>query len=180
MSFQTQGLEFLVTDRLGGTERNPSFSIDPRDEAYVRPTAENFYSFTVAELGVVDLSFLPRSPSVGVRFVPHVWINSPVVPSLGVGAVEVVDAVTLTRMRTAFFAPGFATYFKMGVIVPQGGALRFNDNWIIPPGSPPLRIFIEAYAAQNTLHWAAMHQAFCCLGAPPVVPEGEPGPPPPG
>lgn len=173
MSFQTQCLEFFVTQQLGGAQRNPGFSIDPSDEDYVRPTEENLYQFTVENLGVVDLSFLSGSPSVGIRFVPWVWVDAPAAPA-GVGAVDVVDSVSLTRLRTAFFAPLATRYFTGGIRVPQGASLRFNDVWTVPAGGRPIRLRILAIPAANTLQWAQMHQAFCCLEEPPAIEEGGP------
>ncbi len=162
-TFQTNTLQFLVTGRLGGTERNPRFSIDPTDPDYVRPDAQNLYRFTVEELGVLDLSLAPGSPSLGIRFVPFVWIDSPVAP-VGAGNVEVVDSESLTTMRVAFSAPGLTEYFRNGIKVPQGGSLRFADEWVIPPGRP-LLLRVEVVPARNTLQWAQMHKAFCCLEA---------------
>lgn len=167
MVYQTNAIEYTVTRRLGGTERSPPFSIDPSDtEAFARPDVQNIRHFTVEELGVVDLSLIEGSPSVGVRFVPWVWINSPVFP--GLGLCQVVDAESLKVMKLAFTTTGTLRYFREGIIVPQGGSLKFGE-WVIPPGERPLRLRISIVPPTNTLQWAAMHQAFCCIKGEPVV-----------
>lgn len=161
--YQTNALEFSVTSRLGGTQRNPPFSVDENDDDYVPPDAQNIRHFEVEELGIVDLSLIPGSTSIGARFVPWIWLNSPVAAAPGV--CEVVDSETLNFMRQVFTTVGARAFYDLGVMVPQGASLRFRD-WDIPAGGNPLRLRISLVPPANVLQWAEMLQAFCCLNPP--------------
>lgn len=160
--YQTNVIEFTVTSRLGGTTRNRLFSIDDGDPDYVAPDDQNIRSFTMEELGVVDLSLVPGAPSIGMRFVPWIWLSVPVAAAPGL--CQVVDSESFKIMRQVFGTATTGTYFNLGVAVPQGGALKFTE-WTVPAGAAPIRLRISVAPAKNVLHWAMMRKAFCCLGS---------------
>jgi hypothetical protein len=158
--YQTNALEFSVTRRLGGTQRNDLFSVDEQDsDDYAPPDDQNIRHFTVDDLGVVDLSLVPGSTTVGMRFVPWIWLSVPVAAAPGL--CQVVDAETLRVMRDVFAATATREYFNRGIALPQGAALKFGD-WTALPGRP-IRLRISVVPPTNTLQWAQMRQAFCCL-----------------
>jgi len=158
--YQTNALEFTITSRLGGTRRNALFSVDEEDDDYAPPDDHNIRHFTVDELGVIDLSLVPGSTSIGARFVPWIWLNAPAAPTAG--ACEIVDAQTLRVMREVFGSTSGSEMFRAGVVVPQGAALKFG-TWEVPAGGRPIRLRIGLAPPANTLQWAMLKQAFCCL-----------------
>jgi hypothetical protein len=165
-TFQTNALNFTLFTRLGGTERNPAFSVDQGSPDYVKPDRQNLYNFEQEELGILDLSLVPGSKTIGVRFVNWIWIASPTPPSgPEPGLIEVVDSVSLETMRLispVIPAPGFEdTYFTAGVAVPQGASIRFQGEWLATPDTP-VRLRVGLVPATDNLEWAAQKIALCC------------------
>lgn len=100
-TFQTNALNFTLFTRLGGnTERNPAYSVDQGNPNYVKPDRQNLYNFEQEELGILDLSLVPGSESIGVRFVNWIYINSPTLVAGPVpNRIEIVDSVSLEVMK---------------------------------------------------------------------------------
>jgi hypothetical protein len=168
--YQTNALEFTVTSRLGGTQRNPPFSTDPHDtDKYAPADEQNIRHFTVEELGVVDLSLAFGTTTMGVRFVPWIWLNSP--SATLAGLCDVVDSESLRVMRNVFGIADSFMYYNEGIMVPQGASLKFGE-WEVRSGERPIRLRLSIVPPANTLQWSAMRQAFCCLEPEPV--EAEP------
>jgi len=167
-TFQTNALNFTLFSRLGGnTERNPAFSVDPSNPDYRKPDRQNIYNFEQEELGVLDLSLVPGSNSIGVRFVNWIWISAPAAPvgPLPGAKIEVVDSVSLETMRLivpVFPFPGNElVYFTEGVMLPQGASIRFRGEWLATADTP-IRLRVGLVPATDNLEWAAQKIAFCC------------------
>jgi hypothetical protein len=166
-TFQTNALNFTLFSRLGGTARNPAFSVDSGNPNYVKPDRQNIYNFEQEELGVLDLSLVPGSNSIGVRFINWIWIAAPAPPAGPEPTrIEIVDSVTLETMKLVlpvFPAPGNElVYFTRGVTLPQGASLRFaGPGWVA--GDAPIRLRVGLVPATDNLEWAAQKIAFCCM-----------------
>jgi hypothetical protein len=124
---------------LDGTTAAPTFSSDLHSPNYVAPDAEGIYTFTVTNLGRIEIGFLGGF-AMGNRLLTNLWVFSPLPPATFL-LIDVADRTYGFRLgRIAQLTVG--TFFRRSIAIPQASRLILDGDFESGrvAGSPPIVI----------------------------------------
>lgn len=165
MPAQTHTLEYRITEQADGSTPAPQFDIRSQPD-------EGIYRFTVARLGLIDLSFSGPQPAslrvapstIGQRYISWFWAKQFVLSSAnpirsandieGAGYVDVENLETLPLASSSI-------YSLKGYVMPHGTVLRLQDMLPAVPGVP-IVVRFSVIIPQTPDEDAKMRESFCC------------------
>lgn len=121
---QQATFEYLVTGSVDGTTAPPDFSVDPRSPIYKAPDSANIYTWTVTNLGLLEVGFMNALAS-GYRLITTFWLAS-LLPGAANAVIELVATNGLDRLGQVADLADLRSLYRKGIFIPQGCRLRVN------------------------------------------------------
>lgn len=171
---QTYTIEYTVPGSLDGSTLGPAITApskqsDPQ-QLYRPPVPDN--------LGLIDVDYVvsatgsDRVGTRGNRFIPWIWIESPVAGTIGGSKLEVVDAVdgSVSVQEEIADLSGLTTFYKKdGILMPQGSLLRISGFTNPGPETIKVRLHVQYLTDAGLL---LVQRLLCCDGGLTVEDDG--------
>ena len=171
-STPTYVLEYLISELADGVTPSPQFEVASSDVGLPQDDNEQIHTFSVARLGLIDLSLsgilpaeLAAAPSgLGQRYVVWAWGRDFVLgdasPLQSANTVEGEGYVNVEPLET--LPLGAKTFYsKKGYIMPHGTVLRVA-NMAPEVAGVPFLLRIGVIVPPSVRDDAAMREALCC------------------
>lgn len=163
---QTYTIEYTVPGSLDGSTLGPSITA-PTDEPRKNDPQQLYRPVVPDDLGLIDADYVvsedgpDRVGTRGNRFIPWIWIESPVAGAVG-AKLEVVDAVdgTVAIQEEIADLAGLTEFYKNdGILVPQGSLLRISGFNNPGPDTIKVRLHIQYLTDAGMLF---VQRLLCC------------------